>query len=71
MVHLDRHLVDILQVAVAAVCKDHPHLDKPQPGTPEEQVAVVKDSIIVLQSPEQQTLAEVEVEVVLRIIQYI
>jgi hypothetical protein len=71
MVHLDRHLVDILQVAVAAVCKDHPHQAQLKPDTPEEQVAVVKDSIIVLQKTQQRTLAEVEVEVVLRIIQYI
>jgi riboflavin biosynthesis pyrimidine reductase len=49
MVHLARHLVDILLAVAAAACKDRPHLDKPQPGTPEEQVAVVKDSIIMLQ----------------------
>jgi hypothetical protein len=49
MVHLARHLVDILPVAVVVACKVRPHLDKPQPGTPEEQVAVVKDSIIMLQ----------------------
>ena len=71
MVHLDRHLVDILPVAVASVWRVINQTDKLKLDTQEEQVAVVKDIIMVLQKTQQRTLAEVEEEVVLRIIQYI
>jgi hypothetical protein len=71
MVHLGRHLVDILLAVAAAVWRVINQTDKLKLDTQEEQVAVVKDIIMVLQKTQQRTLAVAAVEVHLTALQLV